>query len=239
MSLPTELVRPLSISCLCRNRRWRACPRPLSSSPCVSTPNSVDLPASTFPTTATLQILFNWKECKLAKNPSIWTDQISICIAPNFHKIALVNAPSNQKLSGHSFVRWTLPQFNTVGIQCGRQRLKCGHLNHTKHHRNQCTFNISQLSATWSNPLTEAAYSSGSMPFSSLSPVPISNIVSPPLSMIRCSSNFFNKSNCSCVGLISAFFPRMLEKSGLLLLLSIFSSTSIVLFVCLCTEIWI
>lgn len=54
MSLPTELVRPVSISCLCRNSLCRACPLPLSSSPCVNTPSRVDLPASTLPTTATL-----------------------------------------------------------------------------------------------------------------------------------------------------------------------------------------
>lgn len=60
ISLPTELVRPLSISCLCRNRRCRAWPRPLSSSPCVRTPNKVDLPASTLPTTATLKERSSW-----------------------------------------------------------------------------------------------------------------------------------------------------------------------------------
>lgn len=53
MSFPTELVRPDSISCLCRKSFKRAVPRPLSKSPCVNTPNNVDLPASTFPTTAT------------------------------------------------------------------------------------------------------------------------------------------------------------------------------------------
>lgn len=54
MSLPTLLVRPDSISCLCRNSFCRAKPRPLSSSPCVSTPSRVLFPASTLPTTATL-----------------------------------------------------------------------------------------------------------------------------------------------------------------------------------------
>ena len=56
MSLPTLLVRPDSISCLCRNSFWRAYPRPLSSSACVRTPSRVLLPASTFPTTATLPL---------------------------------------------------------------------------------------------------------------------------------------------------------------------------------------
>ena len=55
MSLPTLLVRPLSISCLCLNSFCRAKPLPLSSSPCVNTPSRVLLPASTLPTTATLQ----------------------------------------------------------------------------------------------------------------------------------------------------------------------------------------
>ena len=46
---------PASASCLCRSTRERASPRPSSrklTGP-VSTPTSVDLPASTFPTTAT------------------------------------------------------------------------------------------------------------------------------------------------------------------------------------------
>lgn len=47
------LVRPDSISCLCLNMLVRAPPLPSSSIPCVSTPNNVLLPASTFPTTAT------------------------------------------------------------------------------------------------------------------------------------------------------------------------------------------
>ncbi|CAN8007641.1 unnamed protein product [Ixodes pacificus] len=54
MSLPTLEVRPDSTSCLCRNSFCRARPRPLSSSPWVSTPSRVLLPASTLPTTATL-----------------------------------------------------------------------------------------------------------------------------------------------------------------------------------------
>lgn len=53
ISFPTELVLPDSISCLCLNSFCLACPLPLSSSACVRTPNSVDFPASTFPTTAT------------------------------------------------------------------------------------------------------------------------------------------------------------------------------------------
>lgn len=53
MSFPTELVLPDSISCLCLNNFCLEWPLPLSSSPWVNTPNKVDLPASTFPTTAT------------------------------------------------------------------------------------------------------------------------------------------------------------------------------------------
>ncbi len=60
MSLPTLLVRPLSISCLCLKSFCRAKPRPLSSSPWVSTPSRVLLPASTFPTTATLRKTPSW-----------------------------------------------------------------------------------------------------------------------------------------------------------------------------------
>ena len=55
MSFPTLLVRPDSSSCLWRKSFWRARPRPLSRPPWVSTPNRVLFPASTFPTTATLQ----------------------------------------------------------------------------------------------------------------------------------------------------------------------------------------
>lgn len=55
ISLPTLLVLPLSISCLCLKSFWRAKPLPLSSSPCVNTPSRVLLPASTLPTTATLR----------------------------------------------------------------------------------------------------------------------------------------------------------------------------------------
>lgn len=46
-------VLPVWISWRCLKRLRRARPRPLSSSPCVSTPNSVDFPESTFPSTAT------------------------------------------------------------------------------------------------------------------------------------------------------------------------------------------
>lgn len=46
-------VLPDWISWRCRKRLRRALPRPLSSSPCVRTPNSVDFPESTFPRTAT------------------------------------------------------------------------------------------------------------------------------------------------------------------------------------------
>lgn len=47
ISMPTELVRPLSISCLWRNRLTRAFPRPSSRPPLTRTPNMVLLPAST------------------------------------------------------------------------------------------------------------------------------------------------------------------------------------------------
>lgn len=46
-------VRPVWISCKCLKRLSLALPRPLSSSPCVKTPNRVDLPESTLPKTAT------------------------------------------------------------------------------------------------------------------------------------------------------------------------------------------
>lgn len=46
-------VRPVWISCRCLKRFSLVLPRPLSSSPCVKTPNRVDLPESTLPSTAT------------------------------------------------------------------------------------------------------------------------------------------------------------------------------------------
>ncbi|TNN37026.1 hypothetical protein EYF80_052814 [Liparis tanakae] len=46
-------VRPVWISCRCLKRLSLARPRPLSSSPCVSTPSRVDFPESTLPSTAT------------------------------------------------------------------------------------------------------------------------------------------------------------------------------------------
>jgi hypothetical protein len=52
--MPTELVLPVSISCLCLNKPTRARPRPSSKAPRVSTPSVVDFPESTFPTTAHL-----------------------------------------------------------------------------------------------------------------------------------------------------------------------------------------
>lgn len=69
-------VRPVWISCRCLKRLSRVLPRPLSSSPCVKTPNRVDLPASTLPRTATRRS----KNCrKDTKNEQvydkIWTDQ--------------------------------------------------------------------------------------------------------------------------------------------------------------------
>ena len=56
ISLPTLLVRPDSTSCLCLKSFKRAVPRPSSRAPCVNTPSNVLFPASTLPTTATLQI---------------------------------------------------------------------------------------------------------------------------------------------------------------------------------------
>lgn len=47
ISMPTELVLPLSISCLWRNKLTRALPRPSSRPPFTSTPSMVLLPAST------------------------------------------------------------------------------------------------------------------------------------------------------------------------------------------------
>ena len=54
ISFPTDDVLPVSISCLWRNNFCLAWPRPLSKQLCVSTPNNVDFPASTLPTTAIL-----------------------------------------------------------------------------------------------------------------------------------------------------------------------------------------
>ncbi|OMH80146.1 hypothetical protein AX774_g6424, partial [Zancudomyces culisetae] len=48
-SIPILDVRPVSCSCLCRNILDLALPRPLSNLLRVSTPNTVDFPASTFP----------------------------------------------------------------------------------------------------------------------------------------------------------------------------------------------
>lgn len=47
ISMPTELVRPVSISCLWRKRFTRALPRPSSRPPLTRTPSIVLLPAST------------------------------------------------------------------------------------------------------------------------------------------------------------------------------------------------
>ena len=65
-----EEVRPLCISCLCRNTAMRARPRPLSSSgrpslPVLSTATSVDLPASTLPATAMRRSVWH-ASCKRA-----------------------------------------------------------------------------------------------------------------------------------------------------------------------------
>lgn len=63
ISFPTLLVLPDSASCLWRKSFCLACPLPLSSSLWVKTPSNVDFPASTFPTTATLNKQGNryWK----------------------------------------------------------------------------------------------------------------------------------------------------------------------------------
>lgn len=53
-------VLPVWISCKWRNRLSLALPRPLSNSPWVSTPSNVDLPASTFPSTANFRSI-NWR----------------------------------------------------------------------------------------------------------------------------------------------------------------------------------
>jgi hypothetical protein len=45
--MPTEEVRPDSISCLWRKRFTRDFPRPSSKVPLVRTPSKVDFPAST------------------------------------------------------------------------------------------------------------------------------------------------------------------------------------------------
>ena len=69
-TFPTDEVRPVSTSCLCRKSFCRATPRPSSSTPCVSTPSSVDLPASTLPVTATLQV----NEIEYCKTVCSWKD---------------------------------------------------------------------------------------------------------------------------------------------------------------------
>lgn len=55
-------VLPVWISCRWRNKFSLARPLPLSSSPWVRTPSNVDLPASTFPSTASLRSINcrNW-----------------------------------------------------------------------------------------------------------------------------------------------------------------------------------
>lgn len=52
ISIPTELVRPVSISCLCLNKLTRALPLPSSKSPLTRTPNMELFPASTLPLSA-------------------------------------------------------------------------------------------------------------------------------------------------------------------------------------------
>lgn len=53
-------VLPVWISCKWRNKFSLARPLPLSCSPWVRTPSNVDLPASTFPSTASFRSM-NWK----------------------------------------------------------------------------------------------------------------------------------------------------------------------------------
>lgn len=45
---------------------------------------------------------------------------------PYFHEVRYDDPPSQQILSGHTFSRWSRPQFNAFGVQSGRQRLQCG-----------------------------------------------------------------------------------------------------------------
>ncbi len=61
-------VRPDWISWRCRKRLSRALPRPLSYSPCVSTPRRVLFPASTFPNTASRTSI----NCNTSKQHGNW-----------------------------------------------------------------------------------------------------------------------------------------------------------------------
>ena len=73
ISIPTELVLPLSTSCLCRKRFTLALPRPSSRLPFTSTPSIVLLPASTLPTTAILVSMtssIDAGDCRMSNLPS-------------------------------------------------------------------------------------------------------------------------------------------------------------------------
>ena len=75
ISIPTELVLPLSISCLCRKRFTLALPRPSSSPPLTSTPSMVLLPASTMERSAPMLRHVGFEQIKLTiphdGNPSL------------------------------------------------------------------------------------------------------------------------------------------------------------------------
>ena len=102
LTLPTEEVRPVSISCLCRKSFCRATPRPSSRTPWVKTPNRVDLPASTLPVTATL----NDRGKDSIEYPK-WVIALSL---PHFHEVLLIDVSSNQifvdetSIVGHWFL---------------------------------------------------------------------------------------------------------------------------------------
>lgn len=65
-------VRPVWISWRCLKRLSLALPRPLSSSPCVKTPNKVDFPESTFPSTATRRSKNYRKHTKQKDALEVW-----------------------------------------------------------------------------------------------------------------------------------------------------------------------
>ena len=153
MSCPTELVRPESASCLCRNSFIRARPLPLSSSPWVNTPSSVDLPASTFPNTAILRTqkklsVKNYNqptkrqekfEKKFGKKieKKIWKFlkiflkyQSKDVIIPDFQKIFLLLPPPDQIGVYDAAVAFSLTKKCTRGAHSRRradqqQRLEC------------------------------------------------------------------------------------------------------------------
>ena len=113
-----EEVRPDWISWRCRKRLRRAHPRPLSSSPCVSTPSSVDLPASTLPRTARRRSM-NCGQRQRIKPPFIYKWRADVghnreLGHPFFHKWADIGR--NRELS--------LPLSQTIHkllVQAGKQ----------------------------------------------------------------------------------------------------------------------